>query len=143
MTTRADVVAAAREWIATPWAHQQRVKGIAVDCAGLVVGVARELGLVEPDFDVNGYTRATDGTLLERCAQIMRPISRTEMLPGDVLVVATDTEPCHMGILGDYRHGGLSLIHAAQRGMNRVVEHRLLFLSNLRFKAAFALPGLN
>lgn len=141
--TRADVVAEARSWLQTPWVHQARTKGVAVDCAGLVIGVARELGLVEPDFDVNGYGRLPDGTLLQQCAEIMRPIQRTEMLPGDVLVVATDTEPCHMGIVGDYRHGGLSLIHAAMGGLNRVAEHRLMFARNLRFKAAFALPGLD
>lgn len=140
---RADVVAEARSWISTPWVHQQRTKGVAVDCAGLVIGVARALGLVDPDFDINGYTRAPDGTLLRRCAEVMQPVQQHAMQPGDVLVIATDSEPAHMGILGNYRHGGLSLIHAAQGGKNRVVEHRLMFASNLRFVAAYALPGVD
>ena len=143
MTDRAAMVAAAREWIGTPWVHQQRLKGVAVDCVGLVIGIGRELGMCAPDFDVNGYGRRPDGTLLAQCAQLMRHIPRDTMQPGDVIVVATDSAPCHMGILGDYRHGGLSLIHAAMGGLNRVVEHRLMFVRNMQFKGAYALPGLN
>ena len=36
------VVAAARSWIGTPYHHQQSVKGLGVDCLGLVRGVWRE-----------------------------------------------------------------------------------------------------
>lgn len=142
--TRAEVVAEARSWLGTPWAHQQRSKGVAVDCAGLVIGVARALGLVAADFDIGGYTRSPDGTLLERCDTIMQRVAIEAMRPGDMLVVATDAEPAHMGILGDYRHGGLSLIHASNRlgTHSRVVEHRLLFARNLRFQAAYVLPGV-
>jgi cell wall-associated NlpC family hydrolase len=139
--TRADVVAEARAWLGTPWMHQQRRRGVAVDCAGLVIGVARALGLVAPDFDVQGYVRVPDGSLLQRCGQFMARTSQGAMQPGDVLVVAIDGDPCHMGIIGDYRHGGLSLIHAATRA-GRVIEHRLMFAGNLRFRAAFTLPGV-
>lgn len=140
MKTRAEVVAEARSWAGTPWVHQQRTKGAAVDCAGLVIGVARALGLVPECFDIQGYVRVPDGSLLDRCGEVMTRIDKATMQPGDVLVVATDSEPAHMGILGDYRHGGLSLIHAANnRG---VIEHRLMFARNLRFKAAYALPGV-
>jgi cell wall-associated NlpC family hydrolase len=140
MTTRAEVVAEARSWLGTKWVHQHRRKGVAVDCAGLVIGVARALGLVPECFDVTGYVRVPDGSLLDRCGESMMQIEKSAMQPGDVLVVATDSEPAHMGILGDYRHGGLSLIHASNgRG---VVEHRLMFARNLRFKAAYAMPGV-
>ena len=54
MTSRADVVAAALAWTDTPFHHQARLKGVGVDCVGLVIGVARELGLIAPDFDVVG-----------------------------------------------------------------------------------------
>jgi cell wall-associated NlpC family hydrolase len=141
MSTRAAVVAEARAWLGTPWVHQQRSKGVAVDCAGLVIGVARALGLVPECFDIGGYVRVPDGTLIERCDQAMTRIDKAAMQPGDVLVVATDKEPAHMGILGTYRHGGMSLIHASNgRG---VIEHRLMFARNLRFKAAYVLPGLS
>ena len=55
--TRDQIVSQAREWIGTPYHHQARVRGAGVDCIGLLICVCRELGLVAPDFDVNGYAR--------------------------------------------------------------------------------------
>lgn len=140
MTSRADVVAAARQWADTPFHHQARLKGVGVDCVGLVIGVARELGLIAPDFDVVGYPRVPDGTsLMALAATHMQAIERNSMQPGDVVVVSFDRDPQHLGILGDYRHGGLSIIHAA--GLTgRVIETRLMFTEQMKFVAAFALP---
>ena len=142
MTTRADVVAAARAWTDTPFHHQARLKGVGVDCVGLVIGVARELGLIAPNFDVVGYPRVPDGTsLMALAATHMTPIARESMQPGDVVVVSFDRDPQHLGILGDYRHGGLSIIHAA--GLTgRVIETRLMFTAQMKFVAAFALLGI-
>ena len=36
-----DIVTEARTWVRTPYHHQARLKGVGVDCAGLVIGVAR------------------------------------------------------------------------------------------------------
>ncbi len=52
MATGLEVVRVARTWLGTPYHHQGRVKGAGVDCAGLSVGVAKELGL--SDVDVTG-----------------------------------------------------------------------------------------
>lgn len=142
MSTRADVVACARSWIGTPFQHQQRMKGVAVDCAGEVIGVSRELGIVAPDFDVNGYGRAPDGqTITGYCREHMTPIEFSAMQPGDVIEVAFVNDPQHLGILGDYVHGGLSIIHASERN-GGVVEHRLMFSEALKFRAAYRLPGI-
>ena len=71
----------------------------------------------------------------------MQPIDRAVMQPGDVVVVSFDRDPQHLGILGDYRHGGLSIIHAA--GLTgRVIETRLMFTEQMKFVAAFTLPGI-
>lgn len=144
--TRAQVVAAARRWIGTPYQHQQRLRGIAVDCIGLPMGVARELGLISPGFDVQGYARTPDGhTLMHLAATHMRRRGiDTPLAPGMVIVCAVDLEPSHFGILADYAHGGLSLIHANARAHPpRVIETRLLFSRGLRFVAAFDLPGVS
>jgi cell wall-associated NlpC family hydrolase len=50
-----EIVAAARSWLGTPWRHQGRLKGIAVDCGGLIIGVGRELRLL--DFGTRAYGR--------------------------------------------------------------------------------------
>lgn len=144
--TRADVVTAARTWIDTPFHHAARSKGIGVDCAGLLVGVARELGLVAPDFDVPPYIPTPDGhTMLEWCREYMREVVRHAMQPGDAIVVITDEHPQHLGILGDYRSGGLSIIHASNSTSTtpqRVIETRLMFSRVQRFVAAFSFPGI-
>lgn len=145
MTTRVTIVERARAWIDTPYLHQGRMRGVGVDCLGLLIGVAREQGLVAPDFDVNGYARLPDGhQMIDLCSRYMRRIENDAMRPGDVVTVAYDGRPQHIGIIGDYRHGGLSMIHAAQLARPpRVIEHRLLFHSGMRFTAAFAFPGVD
>lgn len=141
-TTRPQIVAAAREWIDTPFHHQARLKGVGADCIGLLIGLCREFGFVAPDFDVTGYPRSPDGkTLLPMARQHMIEIDRAAMQPGDVVAVSFDKEPQHFGILGDYRHGGLSIIHAAS-DPGRVIETRLMFGAHMKFVAAFALPGV-
>lgn len=143
--TRAQVVQAARGWLSTPFHHQARVKGVAVDCVGLVIGLARELGLVAPNFDVTAYPRMPDGTsLMQTAALHMQPaVVDMPLQPGQVIVVAFDADPQHLGILGDYRHGGLSIIHAAARAQpGRVIETRLMFSRSMRFVAGFNFPGV-
>lgn len=143
MITRAEVVAEARTWIGTNYAHQQRTKGVAVDCAGLVIGVARNLGLVAPDFDIGGYPRQPDGTMLIRCEELMTRVPMNRMDVGDVAVMTFEVEPCHFAILGDYHAGGLTAIHALLRrgGSGKVVEHRL-DARLARVVAVYRLPGV-
>jgi hypothetical protein len=54
--SRAAIVAAAREWIGTPYHHMADVKGVGCDCAMLLVRVYCDLGLVG-SFDPRPYTR--------------------------------------------------------------------------------------
>jgi len=139
--TRSQVVAAARAWLGTPFHHQACSLGLGVDCDHLVIGVARQLGLVAPTFDVPAYSRQPDGTMMPLCQAYMTQIAAQDAQPGDVMVFAPDRDPQHMGILGDYRHGGLSIIHASAKA-GRVIETRLMFSRAFRFVAAFALPGV-
>jgi len=145
MTLRTDIVAEARAWLGTPFHHQARLKGVGVDCAGLVIGVGRTLGLMPLGFDVTGYPRVPDGADVQRlAAQHLRPISQQDLQPGDVVLIAFGPNPQHMGIVGNYLHGGLSLIHAVgDGGHDKVLETRLAFYSSMKFVAAFALPGVH
>lgn len=145
VVTRAYVVSAARSWVGTRYHHQARLRDVGVDCIGLVIGVARDLNLVEPDFDITGYARVPDGSSLMRLADLhlVRAPDRSVLLPGMILVVAIDSDPQHFGIVGDHRHGVLSIIHAnTQADPPRVVETRLMFTRTMRLVAAFDLPGV-
>ena len=106
----AEIVAAARAWLGTPWRHQGRLKGVAVDCGGLILGVGKELGLL--DFDTRAYGRIPDGQHLRAlCEQHLVAKAVIEVVPGDVLLMRFTRHPQHLAIAGD-RGEPFSLIHA-------------------------------
>ncbi len=66
-----EIITEARSWLETPFHHQGRVRGVGVDCIGLIVEVARALklpsasgGLVA-DYDERDYPREPDGERLQ------------------------------------------------------------------------------
>jgi len=139
MIAAAAVVAAARAWLGTRWQHQAALKGVACDCAGLVLGVARALGLAVPQ-SVPPYDRRPDGVMLQAlCATHLLPAPAAPA-PGQVLLFRFDAAPQHLGIVGD-GPGYLTLIHAHAPD-RRVVEHRLDDTWRARLVAAYALPGV-
>lgn len=137
--TAAAAVPAARAWLGTPWRHQARLQGVGVDCVGLLIGVARQLGVLPPAWDITGYARLPDGVALMRHLRgLLQEVPQADLRPGDVVCIAFDQHPQHVGLVGDYLHGGPSIIHAINgRG---VVETRLMFSRGMRFVAGFALP---
>jgi hypothetical protein len=59
---RSQIVAKAKSFIGTPWKHQGRTRR-SVDCVGLVVAIADELGVLPPDLEIPPYRRVPDGSL--------------------------------------------------------------------------------
>jgi hypothetical protein len=56
------IVAEARTWVGTPYAHQAQLKGVGVDCVGLILGTGKGSGFMGPDVDerfkvFGGYSR--------------------------------------------------------------------------------------
>ena len=132
------VVAIARQYINTPYHHQARVPGVGIDCVGVLVCVAREIGVIGPTVDYTGYARnAKDDTLL----QILD--SHLERLPdpahaqaGDVLVFQIGKWPHHVAI----KTGADTLIHS-YAGVGRVVETQIGDEWKRRVIAAHRIPG--
>ena len=126
MISRAAIVAEAREWIGTPFAHGQMLKLVGCDCIGLVAGVAAELGLPEAsrwrgDTRFKGYGPTPDPVkLLAACAEYLDeiPVSRARL--GDVLQYTFAKEPMHFAILS--RDDPWYVIHGYQRAKG-VVEN--------------------
>jgi NlpC/P60 family putative phage cell wall peptidase len=137
----ADVVTEARTWLGTRFHHQGRLKGVGVDCAGLVVGVAEAMGLQVQDR--TDYTRQPDGTMLqETCDAQLIQIALEDIRPGDVLLMRFEQEPQHLAFVGDYEFGGLSLIHAYAQS-RKVVETRLDDVWLARVVAAYRFDGVD
>jgi cell wall-associated NlpC family hydrolase len=145
MTTRAEIVSAARLLIDTPYLHQGRKPGPngGTDCIGVPVLTVRALGLKPQTWDITGYRRIPDGHSLMRHLreEMAAEVSQADMQPGDLAVFDWGRFPHHVGIIGDYELGGLSLIHADNRN-KKVVEHRLVLTPPIRFVAAFRFPGV-
>lgn len=137
--TGAAVVAAARGWLGTPFCHQGRRRGVGVDCVGLVIGVAHELGL--SDFDITGYARRPDSSeLAARAHELMQPIAPAAARPGNVLLLAIEGRAQHLAIRSDI-DGDPAIIHA-HAPQRRVVEHRIDCNWHERILGAFRLPGV-
>lgn len=133
LNTEAEaVVAAARGWIGTPYVHQHRTRGVAVDCVGLVIGVGLEVGVLptwsEEAWEPHrGYGRAPNPEHMGRAIrQFLEPLD----LPIDV--AAPDGSiaflgwrrhlPMHLAILATAPDGRRMMIHAFEH-IGRVVEH--------------------
>jgi cell wall-associated NlpC family hydrolase len=142
MITRAQIISKAREYIGTPCIHQGRLKGIGVDCIGLIVGVAKELGL--PFFgkeEFRTYRRKPDRgeSIMLRYLKAQCIESSLPAKPGDIMVFWTNRRgvPHHMGIANDT--GGM--IHAFTM-MKIVAEHPISTMFTAHLMCAFSYPGV-
>lgn len=135
MTVRAqDVVDEAVSWTGTPFAHQQRIKGVGVDCANFIAAVAEATGMTpDVDFERN-YRRREDGTqmLIELVKYVEpvehedggRQITLEEARPGDVIALhdGKDTaRPRHLGFVTRLEPYP-KMVHASERGVH---HHRI------------------
>lgn len=138
MTTRADVVQTARTWENVPFRHQGRTRN-GVDCVGLLVVVARTLGL--SNYDFTNYDRRPGGDFLshfqDNCREVV-PITRAR--PGDIIVFNQAIYPCHVGILTEY-HGQPGVIHSLVT-YRRVREMAYEGQWEAEARFAFEFPGL-
>jgi cell wall-associated NlpC family hydrolase len=147
MTTRAEIVAAARRALGTPYMHHQRLVGAdgGIDCIGLGVWVLWEIGAKPRSFDVNGYPLQPDGTMLPLLDEHMGGrVPQSQILPGDGVVVSWgDDRAHHFGVVAPHSiyPGRLALIHAYPK-QRKVCEHRLAFDGFMRFVAAYKFPGV-
>ena len=73
---------------------------MAVDCGGLILGVGKELGLL--DFDTRAYGRISDGQQLRAlCEQHLVSKPSSEAAAGDVLLMRFTRHPQHVALVGD------------------------------------------
>ena len=136
--TRSNIVACARSYVGTPFVHQGRVKGVGIDCIGLIVMVARDCGLRAEDG--TGYTRHAKGRSLAQ--EIDKQMIRVQhdVGFGDVALfwIRKPKLPQHLGILTDS-----GIIHTSgEAGIKKVVEHVLDDRWKKRIVQYYRFPGV-
>lgn len=134
---RAAVLTEARACLGTPWIDEGRIKGVALDCIGLIECVAKACGFLDAEKTFQGYGRLpNDGTLERELAKVLDRINAKDMLAGDIALLSVPGAkfPMHLAFIGNYLHAGFgmpfSLIHATtdvrtKETLGRGVEHRL------------------
>lgn len=120
MTIQELCVAEARSWIGTKWRHRGRTR-FGIDCIGLIVHAVAAGGIQMRDRRDYGREPWKDGLQRELFEHFGEPVM--DMQPGDVALMRWHNQdgPAHVGIIGDYCHGGLSLIHSYS--LTSVCEH--------------------
>lgn len=139
----AEIVAAARRWIGTPYVHQASVRGAGADCLGLVRGVWREIHGEEPE-PIPPYTPdwgeiGGDEVLLGGAARNLQPAH--DERPGDLLVfrMRIGAVAKHLGIQAE-TGSRASFIHAYDR--HGTVESPLSQPWRARIAGRFRMPAL-
>ena len=111
--TGKDIVKQARTWLGTPFHHQGRLKGVGVDCTGLIVMVLKELGYKEVEkYDIRNYPVKRSypelkKVLKEKCIEI--PFK--DSVEGDLLLFVLTKDPQHLAI----KSGEDKMIHAVRK----------------------------
>lgn len=124
-----EVVSEARSWLRTPYRHQGRLKGTAVDCVGVIIetGLATgALGVSRETFDqafrrFRAYGRLPNPTRVrEALATFLKPIEHPAF--GDVAFLRWDRgPPMHLAILAEHERRP-TIIHA-HGWVGHCVEH--------------------
>lgn len=145
---REAIVARARQELGTPWQHQARLSGTALDCIGLVGVVAVGIGIAEgrqwiDDDDLKRYGRPPrPNVLLAGARKYLDEIGIEQAIEGDIVVLAHCSHPripTHFGIVT--RTHPRRVIHA-EYFAGKVVENSMPDGGRWKPTHAFRFRGL-
>ncbi len=121
MTTRQTIINIVKTYENTPYLHQARLKHIGIDCAGLIIEVAKEAGIYEEGSDYSDYSRIPDGkTLQEQLNKYAIIKNKSDLKEADIILFKLLDNPQHLGI-----YLGNNLIIHSYSTAEKVVIHRL------------------
>jgi len=125
---RERIVTEAREWLGTPYHHQQATKGVGCDCVGLIRGVGVVCGAMKPReiewATFGAYSRRPNPRhMLKGMRTFLVELSPGEERDGDIAWLAWREDlPMHLAILATDGTGTPRMIHSYSDA-GRVVEH--------------------
>lgn len=144
--TRGQVVERARSYVGTPFLHQGRQLGKGVDCVGLILCVAEDLGLkdragvplLRADY-FNYGPQPLERQVHDQCgARLIAKPPTAPLLAGDVVSMRVPHLPTHTAIVA-IRGEAAYVIHA-YNGSGKVVEHILSEPWRRRIVGVFSFP---
>lgn len=139
---RSDIVQAALSAKETPFRHQGRIAGRALDCVGLYIHVCQLLGI--ECIDTTGYARDPFDGMLEReldrqpCLEQINP---AEAQAGDLLAMRISRAPQHIAIHAGFVDGQPYIIHASEDA-GKVCHHRVDSTWRHRILMAYSFKGV-
>lgn len=139
---RKTIVSLARSWIGTPYHHQASLRGVGVDCIGLVRGIWREMFGTEPEplppYSGDWAEATGREAMLQAASRHLVPIPVEIVREGDVLVfrLRAGAAAKHTAIVSDLGR----MIHA-QEGVP-VAEVNIVPWWRRRIAGAFSFPNV-
>lgn len=147
MISRDAWVATLLGYESTPYLHQGRLPGVALDCIGPLICAAKAHDLVEPGFDISDYPRNPDGSLQPYLDAHLVRKPRAELALGDVVLNGFRLgPPRHIAVIVGELYGEWLMLHAndqtnSQSG--RVVRERIQYERRwYRFVQGYGVPGV-
>ena len=141
MTTRDDIVEAARSWLRVPYKRVGRGR-TGVDCIGLLCGVGKDIGY-EPNIPAVYPPGAVDLLAEQLGLHLVRTNRRTlpELQKADVVILLGQLNtPQHAAIVG-YHGNEPTMIHVLNR-IGYVTEQRWDSFWSNRIVAVYEFPDL-
>jgi cell wall-associated NlpC family hydrolase len=133
MITRPQIITEARKFLGARWQHQGRTP-TAIDCAGLIIKVAHNLGIT--DFDETNYARRPDSLRLMELLNQHAVKTKSHGQPGDILLLSFQGAAQHLAIMTD-----IGMIHA-YAAARKVVEHAVNEQWRSRIVDIYQYPGV-
>lgn len=131
--TADEIIAAARIEIGTPFVHQGRIPGKALDCAGLAVAVAGHWYTVaEP----RAYGRSPHLGLLQWWIETQDFVEPGPVEAGAILLMRFGAEPQHLAVCA-----GDTIIHS-YGNVGKVVEHNFSPVWRARVVKSYRFRGM-
>ena len=112
-----EIVIIAKEWLRTPYVRNTGIKGKGTDCARFIIGVFKELGLInkgyEPPIEEANWVLGKDvdkDMLINEIKKYAYEIPHEEKQAGDIATFYGEGIESHLAILVDER----TIIHAVR-----------------------------